>query len=159
VKKILAGAVGGAAALTVILGAGPAGADNEYKGLTYERVQEILGGQAVISSRVGSFLPTEQCIVTGNRRASSAGGGGRYLVDLNCNDTLTDGHPGYSVATVQGEKAQQLKLQVNFINGDYERQTSAGEAPYCEEKFAFCKQICERSGDMCSPELSGYLGL
>jgi hypothetical protein len=162
VKKILAGAVGGAAALAVIFGAGPAVADNEYKGLTYAKVQERTGNRAVISSRTGSYLPTEECIVTGNRRASfldsSGNGNAKILVDLNCNDTLTAGHPGYSVATDQGKKAQQLKTAATNISTNYEKQTAAGKDPFCAEKAEYCQRVCQQAGS-CSEELLEYLGL
>jgi hypothetical protein len=162
VKKILAGAVGGAAALAVIFGAGPAVADNEYKGLTYAKVQERTGNRAVISSRTGSYLPTEECIVTGNRRASfldsSGNGNAKILVDLNCNDTMTAGHPGYSVATDQGKKAQGLKESAANINTNYEKQIAAGKEPYCAERADQCQRICQQS-DACSQELLEYLGL
>lgn len=161
-KKILAGALGGAAALAVIFGAGPAVADNEYEGLTYAKVQERTNGRAVISSRVGSYLPTEQCIVTGNRRASyldSSGNSSRkILVDLNCNDSMNMGHPGYSVATEQGQKAQQLKQSATNISNNYEKATEAGKPPICEARFERCQQICQQAGT-CSDELLEYLGL
>ncbi len=161
-KKILAGAVGGAAALTVIFGAGPAVADNEYKGLTYAKVQERTGNRAVISSRTGSYLPTEECIVTGNRRASyldSSGNSSRkILVDLNCNDSMNMGHPGYSVATDQGKKAQQLKQSATNISTNYAKAIESGKPPACEARFERCQQICQQAGT-CSDELLEYLGL
>jgi hypothetical protein len=162
VKKILAGAVGGAAALAVIFGAGPAVADNEYKGLTYAKVQERTGNRAVISSRTGSYLPTEECIVTGNRRASfldsSGNGNAKILVDLNCNDTMTAGHPGYSVATDQGKKAQQLKETGVNLSKNYTNALKADKAPRCEEIYQRCQDICQQAGT-CSEELLEYLGL
>ena len=157
-KKILAGAVSGAAALAVIFGAGPATADNEYKGLTYAKVQERTGNRAVISSRTGSYLPTEECIVTGNRRATYGTGSAKILVDLNCNDIMTAGHPGYSVATDQGKKAQQLKTAATNISTNYEKQTAAGKDPFCAEKAEYCQRVCTQAGS-CSAELLEYLGL
>ena len=156
-KKILAGAVSGAAALAVIFGAGPAVADNEYKGLTYAKVQERTGNRAVISSRVGSYLPTEECIVTGNRRATYGTGGAKILVDLNCNDTMTAGHPGYSVATDQGKKAQQLKETGVNLSKNYTSALKADRAPQCEKFYQRCQQICQQAGT-CSQELLDYLG-
>ena len=157
-KKILAGAVSGAAAIAVIFGAGPAVADNEYKGLTYAKVQERTGNRAVISSRVGSYLPTEECIVTGNRRATYGTGGSKILVDLNCNDTMTAGHPGYSAASEQGKKAQQLKNTGVNLSKNYENALKADRAPRCEEIYQRCQQICQQAGT-CSQELLEYLGL
>jgi hypothetical protein len=158
VKKILAGAVSGAAAIAVIFGAGPAVADNEYKGLTFAKVQERTNNRAVISSRVGSYLPTEECIVTGNRRATYGTGSAKILVDLNCNDTMTAGHPGYSVATDQGKKAQQLKQTAANISRNYEQATKDGKDPWCAERIERCQQVCQQSGT-CSPEVLDYLGL
>ncbi len=167
-KKILAGAVSGAAALAVIFGAGPASADNEYKGLTFAQVQERTGGRAVISSRTGSYLPTEECVVTGNRRAtygdSSGNRNSKILVDLNCNDTMTAGHPGYSVASEQGKKAKQLKDQADSLSAGFARRqelAEAGRVTYCERGDAeadACRQLCLRAGT-CSQELLQYLGL
>ncbi len=161
-KKILAGAVSGAAALAVIFGAGSAGADNEYKGRTFAQVQEATGGRAVISSRTGSYLPTDECIVTGNRRATYGDSSGnrntKILVDLNCNDTMTAGHPGYSAASEQGKKAQQLKQTAANISNNYARATKAGEDPWCAERIERCQQICQQAGT-CSQEVLDYLGL
>ena len=161
-KKILAGAVGGAAALAVIFGAGPAVADNEYQGRTYAQVQQSTNNRAVISSRTGSYLPTEECIVTGNRRAkfldSSGNVSTKILVDLNCNDTMTAGHPGYSVATDQGKKAQQLKETGVNLSKNYESALKADKAPRCEGIYERCQQICQQAGT-CSKELLEYLGL
>jgi hypothetical protein len=163
VKKTLAGAVGGAAALAVIFGAGSAGADNEYEGRTYAQVQGYTNNRAVIASRTGSYLPTEECIVTGNRRAkildSSGNATTKILVDLNCNDTMTAGHPGYSVATDQGKKSQQLKQTAAKVSKAYEPAVAAGkDSWWCTDNFERCQQICEQAGT-CSQELLGYLGL
>jgi hypothetical protein len=163
VKKYLAGAVSGAAALTVIFGAGPASADNEYKGLTYAQVQERVG-KAVIASRTGSYLPTEECIVTGNRRASyldsSGNSSSKILVDLNCNDTMTAGHPGYSVASEQGKQAQKLRDQATNISNNYEKSLAAGKEPSCAvpDLVSRCVRICQQAGT-CSKELVDFLGL
>ena len=157
-KKILAGAVSGAAAIAVIFGAGSATADNEYKGLTFAQVQERTSNRAVISSRTGSYLPTEECIVTGNRRATFGTGSAKILVDLNCNDTMTAGHPGYSVVSEQGKKAQRLKAQASNISRNFERQTAAGKDPFCAENSDFCQRVCRQAGS-CSEELLNYLGL
>ena len=159
-KKILAGAVSGAAALAVIFGAGPAVADNEYEGQTYAQVQERTSNRAVIASRTGSYLPTEECIVTGNRSATYGTGSAKILVDLNCNDTMTAGHPGYSVASEQGKKAQKLKDQAAYISNNYEKSVAAGKesASFCAEKFERCQQICQQAGT-CSQEVLEYLGL
>ncbi len=160
-KKILAGAVSGAAALTVIFGAGPATADNEYKGLTYAKVQETTGNRAVISSRVGSYLPTEECIVTGNRRATYGTGSAKILVDLNCNDkTAANGHPGTSAAKLDKQLVKRLG-QAKQISGDFAQATADGKPSYCakgEDETAACIRICRDAGT-CSAELKDFLGL
>jgi hypothetical protein len=159
VKKILAGALGGAAALTAIFGAGPAVADNEYQGRTYAQVQEWTNNRAVISSRVGSYLPTEECIVTGNRTATYGTGSSKILVDLNCNDTMTAGHPGYSVATEQGQKAQKAKQTAASISKAYDGR--GDKLTYCErgdKESEYCRTICEQAGT-CSEGLMEFLGL
>jgi hypothetical protein len=165
VKKILAGAVGGAAALAVIFGAGPAVADNEYKGLTYAKVQERTGNRAVISSRTGSYLPTEECIVTGNRRASfldsSGNGNAKILVDLNCNDTTAlNGHPGNSVVTPAGQKALEVREKADNLSKNYARAIEAGTVPNClsnEGAIGYCIKLCKESKN-CSAELLEALG-
>ncbi len=167
-KKIVAGAVGGAAALTVIFGAGPATADNEYKGLTYAKVQEATSNRAVISSRTGSYLPTEECIVTGNRRASfldsSGNGNTKIFVDLNCNDlSALNGHPGNSVTTPQGQKIQQRRESAVKLSEDYAKALASGKESdaYCAksaEIAANCVRVCEQARN-CSAELLDYLGV
>jgi hypothetical protein len=163
VKKILAGAVGGAAVFAAILGAGPANAVDEYKGLTYEKALEYMGGQTpIIASRVGSYLPTEQCIVSGSRSGgfldSSGNSRGGILLDLNCNDTKTAGHPGYSVMTPQGKEAQQLRKTAISVNEDFAAAAEQGRESWCQQNADRCVQVCERSGE-CSAEVSEFLGL
>ncbi len=159
-KKILAGAVGSAAALAVIFGAGSATADNEYKGLTYAKVQERTNNRAVIASRVGSYLPTEECIVTGNRRATYGTGSTKILVDLNCNDaTALNGHPGKSVATPEGKKALAQLRTARELTENYAAAVKEGTTPVClkgENQNYYCSRICKQTG-ACSKELLGVL--
>jgi hypothetical protein len=130
VKKQLAvgiGAVGAAAASFAVFGSGTASATNEYAGMTYaDASQEISGaGQsATIATRVGSFLPTDQCMVTGSRSAnfldsSGVNAGGRVLLFLNCNNTFaTAGVPGNSVGSPEGRAAR----------SDYEEKLAEAQA-------------------------------
>jgi hypothetical protein len=166
VRKILAGAVGGAAVVAAILGAGTAHADNEYAGLTYEKAAASIGnwgGTVVIASRVGDYLPTAECLVTGSRSgnyldSSGNGRGSQVLLHLNCNDTKTAGHPGYSVMTPQGKQAQQTRQTAESINENYAQATAAGEKSWCEENASQCAQFCEQAG-LCSAEVNELLGL
>ncbi|BBY64715.1 hypothetical protein [Mycolicibacterium helvum] len=117
-KKQLAicmGAVGAAAASFALLGSGVASATNEYVGMTYADASQQISGagqSATIATRVGSFLPTDQCIVTGSRTAdfldsSGTNAGGRVLLYLNCNNTFaTAGVPGNSVGSPEGRAAR-----------------------------------------------------
>ena len=117
VKKTLARGVVvgfGASALVALLGTGTAAAINEYEGQTYADAANAIsqsGGTAQISSKVGSFLPTNSCIVTGSRTASfldSSGNnsGGKVLLDLNCNYMFAlPGVPGNSHASEEGKAA------------------------------------------------------
>jgi hypothetical protein len=162
VKKILAGALGGAAVAVAIFGAGPANADNEWAGRTYEQVASALGQAPVIASRVGDYLPTPQCVVTRSRTAnfldSSGNKSGKVHVYLNCGDTMTAGHSGYSVMTPEGKKAQQTRETAADISNDYAKATAAGQQSWCEKNADSCANFCQKSG-LCSAEVSEFLGL
>lgn len=117
-KKQLAigiGAVGAAAASFAVFGSGVASATNEYAGMTYADAAQAIsdgGESATIATRVGTFLPTDQCMVTGSRSAnfldsSGVSPGGRVLLYLNCNSTFAAaGVPGNSVASPEGRSAR-----------------------------------------------------
>ena len=67
------GAVGVAAASFAAFGSGIASAVNEYAGQTYNDAAQAIsdaGQSPVIATRVGSFLPTGSCMVTGSRSAN-----------------------------------------------------------------------------------------
>ena len=107
--------VGSAVALFVAFGSGSAAAVNEYKGMTYADAASKIkqgGGTPVISTREGSFLPTEKCVVVGSRTASflnSSGKnpGGQVMLDLNCNYMFAlPGVPGNSLASPEGRAAR-----------------------------------------------------
>lgn len=110
------GAIGVAAASFAAFGSGTASAVNEYTGQTYNDAAQAIsdsGQSPVIATRVGSFLPTGSCIVTGSRNSSfldSSGvnPGGRVLLDLNCNNTFAAaGVPGNSIGSPEGRAARQ----------------------------------------------------
>lgn len=113
-------ATAGAAAMLAVFGTGSAGAINEYEGQTYSDAANAIGQSGstpVIASKVGSFLPTSQCIVTGSRNASflDASGnnpGGKVLLDLNCNYMFAlPGVPGNSHASPEGKAAYDDAVQ------------------------------------------------
>jgi hypothetical protein len=130
VKKQLAvgiGAVGAAAASFAVFGSGIASATNEYAGQTYADASQAIsdaGQSATIATRVGSFLPTDECMVTGSRSAnfldsSGVNAGGRVLLYLNCNSTFaTAGVPGNSVGSPEGRAAR----------SDYEEKLAEAQA-------------------------------
>ena len=158
-KKSLArgvGVIGSAAMAVVLFGAGSASAVDEYKGLTYEQVLQYTSNVKV-ASRVGQDLPTAQCIVTGSRNSSSLDSSGNYrgglLLDLNCNDPMTE----YSVMTPQGKEAQALKETGKDISTNYAQSVGAGQPSWCEENGDRCWDFCERSGT-CSDEVLEFLG-
>ena len=121
------GAVGVAAASFAVFGSGVASAVNEYAGQTYaDAVQAISdsGQSATIATRVGSFLPTDQCIVTGSRSAnfldsSGTNAGGQVLLYLNCNNSFAAaGVPGNSIGSPEGRQAR----------SDYEEKLAEAQA-------------------------------
>ncbi len=110
-----AGALSTAAVALMTFGTGTAAAINEYAGQTYADATQAIsdaGQSAVIATRVGSFLPTDECMVTGSRSAnfldsSGINGGGRVLLYLNCNDTYAKaGIPGNSLGSPEGRTAK-----------------------------------------------------
>ena len=119
VKKSTSSVVvaGGVAALFALFGSDSAAADgnyNVYNGQTFNDAATAIsqaGGTAIIATKVGSFLPTGACMVTGSRSAyflDSSGNnpGGKVLLDLNCNYTFAlPGVPGNSHASPQGKAA------------------------------------------------------
>jgi hypothetical protein len=164
VKRSLARAAVFTAALVMLADSGVASANpwDAYAGQTYAKVSESTKGRAVIASRVGSYLPTDKCIVTASRRTSfldsSGNGSTTFLVDLNCNDPMTAGHPGYSGASAQGEKAQKYKNAAAAWSKDFITKTEKGQEPYCARETRNCQVVCEETG-MCAPELEKFLGL
>jgi hypothetical protein len=145
------------AALVILFGSGSAGAYNDYVGRTYEQAATSIknrGKYAVIATRQGSYLPTEKCVVVGDRYQ-----GNNVLLDLNCNDVVaTPGHPGNSVASPTGSRAQLMRDRANRFSENYAKAVAAGEQPYCGKEPAWCQAVCKES-DKCSPELLKFLGM
>ena len=128
-KSVVLGisAVGVAAASFAIFGSGTASATNEYAGQTYADAAQAIsdaGQSAVIATRVGSFLPTDQCQVTGSRSAnfldsSGTNAGGKVLLYLNCNNSFAAaGVPGNSIGSPEGRQAR----------ADYEQKLADAQA-------------------------------
>ena len=110
------GAIGAAAASFAVFGSGTASAVDEYAGQTYADAAKAIsdaGQSPVIATRVGSFLPTDQCAVTGSRSAdfldsSGTNAGGKVLLYLNCNNSFAAaGVPGNSIGSPEGRQARQ----------------------------------------------------
>ena len=159
-RKSLASGFGVAAALVVVLGSGTAGAVNEYVGLTYgdaaAQIARNSGGRAkaVISTREGSYLPTDQCMIIGSRTSN-----GNVLMDLNCNDVAAGAHPGNSTANPEAARIYQLRKTATRISEDYADSVAAGKTPWCDEKKAsYCLKVCNAVSGYCSDELEEYLG-
>jgi hypothetical protein len=173
VKKYLAGGIGGAAMLVAVLSPGSAGAINDFYGMTFAKAQQkagSIGVSLVIATKTGSYLALDDCVVVGDRKAAfldSSGrkqGGANYLVDLNCNDLSgLNGHPGNSVASPEGKKVQEAKLDAAAMSKDYAKAIAAGKTPACFRddgggSTRWCVKICTESKS-CSPELNEALGV
>ena len=158
VRKFLVGAAGGGAALALIFGAtANANPYDAYAGLTFAQVQER-NGNAKIGTRVGEYLPTEECIVTGSRRIN-----GTLLVDLNCNDKYAgkSGHPGNSAASEAGKSIAKMKARGAQYSEQYARAIAAGKQAefWCgstEDALNWCRKVCDEGGT-CSGELAEFL--
>lgn len=165
VKRLPAGGIVGAAVLMLILDAGSAAANNEWVGMTYAKAQQDAspyGMTLVVATKTGDYLPIDQCIVVGNRRASSTASGSRYYVDLNCNDlSAMNGHPGNSAATPEGKQVMEMKREAVSMNRDYAKAVANGNTPACFSTAAatrWCIKMCNTSKS-CSLELNEALGL
>ena len=139
------GAVGVAAASIAVLGSGTAWANDEYVGQTYNDAAQAIsdaGQTPVIATRVGSFLPTGACTVTGSRSAnfldsSGTSGGGRVLLYLNCNNSFAAaGVPGNSIGSPEGRQARQ----------DYEDKVAEAQAQAQQDRQDELLQSGEVSG-------------
>jgi len=167
VKKTLVSGVGCAAVLVALFGSGSAAANpwDDYAGQTYEEAASSISdwGTPVIATRVGSYLPTEQCMVTGSRDASfldsSGYDTGGVLLDLNCNDTSAfNGHPGNSVATPEGKNVKLMRDSGTSYSEQYAKAVAEGQDFWCGEEVEWCQKVCTEGGT-CSAELTEFLGL
>ena len=157
-KKTLVSGVGCAAVLVALFGSGSAAANpwDDYAGQTYEEAASSISdwGTPVIATRVGSYLPTEQCMVTGSRSAN-----GTMLLDLYCNDTSAfNGHPGNSVATPEGKNVKLMRDSGTSYSEQYAKAVAEGQDFWCGEEVEWCQKVCTEGGT-CSAELTEFLGL
>lgn len=153
--------IGVAGALMVVFGSASAGAVNELVGMTYESASSKIsdsGRTAVIRTRSGGQLPTEQCIVTASRAVK----GGKTYVDLNCNNQIAvDGQQGNSAASPEGKKAMLTRERAERLSANYEQSLESGKTPSCladESSTNWCVGVCKES-QACSAELNDALGL
>jgi hypothetical protein len=124
------GLVGGATAMFALFGSGSAAAINEYVGQTYNDAATAIsqnGQTPVIATRVGEFLPTGACIVSGSRTASfldsSGNNNSKVLLSLNCNYMFAlPGVPGNSLGSPEGRAARAAAEQ------QYAEQQAAAQA-------------------------------
>ena len=123
-----------------LFGSGSAGAINEYVGLTYEKAAEASPRrQPRHRQPVGEVTyPPPSASSPGRVRklqrlgGNYRGGPGVY-VDLNCNDTKTAGHPGYSAMTpigcpVRTTKPPTCGTKASSIATNYAKATEVGVA-------------------------------
>ena len=159
-RRPVVGGVVVAAGLFAALGSGVVYANpyDPYSGQTYADAMSAInssGGSATIATKEGSYLPLDQCIVTGSRRINS-----KFMLDLNCNDTSAlNGHPGNSVTTPQGQKVQQTQNTARDISENFAQATAAGQKSWCEENAESCANFCtKQAAGLCSAEVMQFLG-
>lgn len=147
------GAVIGAAVVAMaLLGTGTSAAD-PYVGKTYEDVSASIanrGGTAVISTVVGSQLPTNECIVEAWHQPSYPRDNfdrntRQFLLSLNCGAKVAaGGKPGNSLATPEGKTQRAIEDRAKAYNS---------RPDLCEKYLSTCKRFCDRYG-MCSKEVN-----
>lgn len=158
--KSMTGVFGVAGALIVAFGSGSATANpyDAYSGQTYADAAAAIssgGGTAKIATKEGSYLPIDQCVVSGSRVINSV-----VMLDLDCNDTSAlNGHPGNSVTTPEGKKVQQTQQTAQDISENFAEATAAGQKSWCEENASDCWSFCnEAAQGLCSDEVMQFLG-
>lgn len=159
-RRSVVGGVVAAAGLFAVLGSGSANANpyDPYSGQTYADATSAIsggGGSVGIATKEGSYLPLDQCIVTGSRYMNS-----KVMLDLNCNDTSAlNGHPGNSVTTPQGQRVQQTQNTAKDISANFAEATAAGQKSWCEENAESCANFCtKQAAGLCSADVMQFLG-
>lgn len=150
------GSVASALVLMPILGTGVAYGDSQYSGQTFAKASEAVknnGGTPVISTVVGSQLPTDDCLVTNSHKSitlDSSGNSahsGTWLFDLNCNQKVAaPGKPGNSAGTPEGAALKAIESQIEGWNSK----------PASCTNPKWCLAMCDKYGG-CSAETEQYL--
>ncbi|MBJ7339106.1 hypothetical protein [Mycolicibacterium sp.] len=149
-KRFIAGVLGVIGAVSVVttpFGAGVAHAD-ALAGMTYAAASKALDGSGltpVVATRVGSFLPQDECVVTRSQLRAVKGKPTAILLFLNCNATVaTDGSPGNSAASPQGKAEKDAQAVADTLNANPEACTAS------EKAAADCKAFCDAHAGMCT---------
>jgi hypothetical protein len=142
--------VGGAVVAMALLGTGTSAAKDPYIGKTYADASAAIsgkGGNPVISTVVGSQLPTDQCIVESWHKVTYVSGDNfdhdnrKFMLALNCSAKLAhSGLPGHSLASAEGRAENALEVTAQRFNDDPTR---------CEKNLESCQKFCDKYG-LCS---------
>lgn len=133
----------------VLLGSGTASA--AFSGKTYAVAAASItsnGGKVAIATVIGDQLPTDECIVTGDKKASnldSSGSSRGYLIllDLNCNRPLAGpGKPGNSAASATGAEAKKVMGWIDAWN----KGSGIGSCIGSADKAQWCLAQCDKYG-------------
>ncbi len=145
--------IGAAVVVMALFGVGTSAAD-PYVGKTYADAAASItnrGGTPVISTVVGSQLPTDQCIVQAWHQPSYAPrtnfdrNNRQFLLSLNCAAKVAGaGKPGNSLATPEGKTQRAIEDRAQTYNS---------RPDLCEKYLSTCKRFCDRYG-MCSKEVN-----
>jgi hypothetical protein len=145
--------VGVAMAAMTLFGIGTSAAD-PYAGKTYADVSAAIagkGGNPVISTIVGSQVPTDQCIVESWHKASYVSKDNfdhdkkRYLLALNCSAKLAHGGlPGNSLASAAGRAEKAIETRATAYNDNPTR---------CAKNLDSCQRFCVKYG-LCSKDVT-----
>jgi hypothetical protein len=134
-----------------LFGTGTSAAD-PYVGKTYAEAAARIadkGGTVVISTVVGSQLPTDQCIVAAWHRPTFTRDNfdhdkRQFLLSLNCVAKIAGGgKPGNSLASPEGRAAKAIEARAEAFNSNPAR---------CEKNLENCLNFCNKYG-LCSKEV------
>ena len=138
-SKMRAACVVGALTVSTAMFSCPVAAADYYAGQTYADAASALGGSGmtvVVGGKVGSELPTAECIVTRSQKAPWIKGenfqqtNNTMLLFLNCNAALaTPGKPGNSAASPQGQQVLKDKQSYEW------KSTTEDGAAWCAENM------------------------